>query len=254
MIEPRHTATVRSQEKIAEGIYSMWIATPAAKSAAPGQFINIYTNDHAHILPRPISICEYDRDRELIRVVYRVAGYGTDSFSSYTEGDDIDIMGPLGNGFPETDGKVVLFGGGIGIPPMLSLAKEYKERAIAVLGYRDETFLMSDFEQTGCEIVVATEDGSVGTKGTVIDAVSGRDIQADTVFACGPLPMLRAVKDYSQSNGIRAFVSMEERMACGVGACLGCVTKTKNKDEHSNVYNTRICKDGPVFPAEEVEL
>ncbi|MCR5452647.1 MAG: dihydroorotate dehydrogenase electron transfer subunit [Lachnospiraceae bacterium] len=254
MIEPRHTAKVYRQEPIADGIYSMWIKTPAASVAREGQFINVYMEDGAHILPRPISICEVKEKAGLLRIVYRIAGKGTKAFSKLHAGDDIDVFGPIGNGFPEVNGKVLLFGGGIGIPPMLFAAQKYKKNATSVLGFRNETFLLSDFGLTRGHIFVATEDGSSGVKGTVIDAIADAEVEADVIFACGPLPMLRAIKSYAKEHGIPAYVSMEERMACGVGACLGCVTKTVSVDEHSHVNNARVCKDGPVFFAEEVEL
>ena len=115
------------------------------------------------------------------------------------------------------------------------------------------SFLKEQFEALGC-VVVATDDGSVGVSGTVVDAMREQEITGDVIYACGPKPMLAAVKQYAQEQGIKCYISMEERMACGVGACLGCVCQTKDVDEHSHVHNTRVCKDGPVFLAEEVEL
>lgn len=255
MAKVKETARVASQEKLADGIYSMWIETAAiASQAAAGQFISIYCNDKDRLLPRPISICDIDRERGMLRVVYRVAGEGTKEFSAYQAGDPITILGPLGNGFPSIEGKrVMLIGGGIGIPPMLGLAKALSCEKTAVLGYRSELFLKDDFDQV-LPVVIATEDGSTGTKGTVLDAIRANQVEADVICACGPTPMLRAIKQYAAENGITCYISMEERMACGIGACLGCVCKSKETDHHSNVNNKRICKDGPVFLAEEVEL
>ena len=251
----RHSAVVLEQNMIAKDIFSLRIKTPVAAEALPGQFINLYSADPGKMLPRPISICDADPGEGTLRMVYRIAGAGTMEFSRLEAGDEIDILGPLGNGFPDMSGRrVMLIGGGIGIPPMLYLAKKYGTDSVAVLGYRDEAFLLSDFGQTGCSILTATEDGSMGTKGTVIDAIKASDEKADVIFACGPLPMLRAVAAYAEANDIRCFVSMEERMACGVGACLGCITKTKDVDDHSQVKNARICKDGPVFDSGEVAL
>ena len=123
-----------------------------------------------------------------------------------------------------------------------------------VVGYRDsQTFLKEEFEQNGA-LNLSTEDGSVGTKGNVMDAVRENQLDADIIYACGPTPMLRAIKAYAQENGIECYISLEERMACGIGACLGCVCKSREKDEHSNVHNKRVCKDGPVFLASEVEI
>ena len=253
------TAVVISQEKIAEDIYSMWLkAEPVAAEAVPGQFISMYTNDGAKLLPRPISLCEIDKEKGALRVVYRVTGEktGTKQFSQMKAGDSLEVMGPLGNGFDLETGKekkALLFGGGIGVPPMLELAKNLNCEKQMVLGYRDVLFLNKEFEQYG-KVYVATEDGSAGTKGNVIDAIKANGLDADVIYACGPTPMLRALKAYAAENGIECWLSLEEKMACGIGACLACVCKSKNIDEHSHVHNKRICKDGPVFAAEEVEL
>lgn len=252
----KETAKILSQNKIADGIYSMWIETTAAKEAKPGQFIDVYVNDDSKLLPRPISICEVKDDS--LRIVYRVVGGGTKIMSTYQEGDEIQIIGPLGNGFDMKDGKAILVGGGIGIPPMVELAKNLsekigKENVISVMGYRDELFLVDELEQFST-VVIATEDGSTGTKGTVIDALDENGVDGDVLYACGPIPMLKALKDWANEKGIECQISLEERMACGIGACLACVCKTKEKDEHSNVCNKRICKDGPVFDANEIDF
>ncbi|MBR3173495.1 MAG: dihydroorotate dehydrogenase electron transfer subunit [Eubacterium sp.] len=252
----KETATILRQNKIADGIYSMWIETSAAKEAKPGQFIDVYVNDDSKLLPRPISICEVKDDS--LRIVYRVVGGGTKIMSTYNEGDEIQIIGPLGNGFDMKDGKAILVGGGIGIPPMVELAKNLSERkgkenVISVMGYRDELFLTDELEQFST-VVIATEDGSTGTRGTVIDALNENGVGGDVLYACGPIPMLKALKDWANGKGIECQISLEERMACGIGACLACVCKTKEKDEHSNVCNKRICKDGPVFDANEIDF
>ena len=250
-------ATVVSQNEIAEQIYDMWLETDLAKEAHPGQFVAVYPKNAATLLPRPISICEADKQRNRLRLVYRVAGSGTKEFSGYQAGDSIFILGILGNGFPldKAKGKTVfLMGGGIGIPPMLQLAKELDAEKQIVVGYRNrELFLCEDLKQYG-NIYVATEDGSAGSKGNVMDAIRENKLQADMIMACGPMPMLRAIKKYAEENGIEAYISLEERMACGVGACLGCVCKTKEVDHHSHVHNARICTDGPVFEAREVDI
>ncbi|MCD8368897.1 MAG: dihydroorotate dehydrogenase electron transfer subunit [Clostridiales bacterium] len=251
------TARVIRQETLSDDIYSMWIQADAiAKEAVPGQFISVYTRDKSRILPRPISLCEVDAERGRLRVVYRIAGAGTGEFSTYQAGDRIEVLGPLGNGFPldaAQGRRALLIGGGIGIPPMLELARRLPGEKQAVLGYRNTQFLREDLEQYA-KVYVATEDGSAGTRGTVLDAIREEGIQADVIYACGPTPMLRAVKAYAQENGIACWISMEERMACGVGACLACVCQSTEVDDHSHVHNKRICKDGPVFAAGEVDL
>ena len=263
-MKKKEQALVISQEMLADGIFSMWIRTDAANAAKPGQFLSMYTDDGTKLLPRPISICEIDRDGEALRMVYRVTGpeTGTEQFSRLQAGDKIEIVGPLGNGFPleKAAGKrAMLMGGGIGVPPILELAKELAgelepAQKMIVVGYRDsQTFLKKEFEQNGA-LYLSTEDGSVGTKGNVMDAVRENQLDADIIYACGPTPMLRAIKAYAQENGIECYISLEERMACGIGACLGCVCKSREKDEHSNVHNKRVCKDGPVFLASEVEI
>ena len=136
---------------------------------------------------------------------------------------------------------------------MLELAKELNCEKQIVLGFRDEMFLMDDLKKQG-SVYVATEDGSAGTEGNVLDAIRENGLDADIIYACGPLPMLRAIKEYAAEKQIECWISMEERMACGIGACLACVCKSKERDEHSNVKNKRICKEGPVFRAEEVEF
>ena len=255
----KENAVVISQEMLADGIFSMWLRTEAAQTAVPGQFISMYTNDGTKLLPRPISICEIDKAERALRVVYRVTGEntGTKQFSEAKAGDTIPVIGPLGNGFPldKAEGKkAFLMGGGIGVPPILELAKQLNCEKQIVMGYRDSnTFLKEQFEENGA-VYVSTEDGSVGTKGNVMDAIRENGLSADIIYACGPTPMLRAIKNYAEENGIECYISLEERMACGIGACLACVCKTKEKDHHSNVHNKRICKDGPVFLSTEVEI
>lgn len=251
------TAKVVSQQALTDDIFSMWIqADEIAGAAVPGQFISVNTKDAGKLLPRPISLCQVDKEKGQLRIVYRVVGAGTSQFSGYQAGDDIEIMGPLGNGFPlerAAGKKVFLIGGGIGIPPMLELARQLDCEKQAVLGYRDVLFLNDEFENFS-DVYVATEDGSAGTKGNVLDAIRENGLKADVIFACGPTPMLRALKAYAEENGIECWLSLEEKMACGIGACLACVCQSKEVDEHSHVHNKRICKDGPVFLAQEVEL
>lgn len=283
-------AVVVDQNALGSGIYDLTLKTTnIAKAAKAGQFVSVYSNDRSKLLPRPISLCGIDRDEDTIRLVYRVTGEntGTEEFSKLVMGDKIRILGPLGNGFTVEPGKkAFLIGGGIGVPPMLQLAKDINSGVVQtsgavdtntqekgqteeeqinghdkkicdmniIMGYRDEnTFLLDEFKEQA-DSFVATEDGSVGTKGNVIDAIKENGLEADVIYACGPMPMLRALKAYAMEHDMECYVSMEERMACGIGACLACVCKTKDKDAHSNVNNKRICKEGPVFNAKEVEL
>ena len=260
-MKKKEICTVIRQKEIGDGIFSMWIQTEnIGKEAKPGQFVSLYSKDGSKLLPRPISLCEIDRENSRLRLVYRVTGAktGTEEFSRLKAGDTIPVIGPLGNGFPveKAEGKrAFLMGGGIGVPPILELAKQMQcEKKQIVVGYRNaQTFLKEEFEVAG-ELYISTEDGSVGTKGNVMDAIREQKLKADIIYACGPTPMLRAIKQYAEENGIECYISLEERMACGIGACLACVCKSKEKDAHSNVNNKRICKDGPVFLSTEVEI
>lgn len=264
MAKIKMTAELTAQTRLAADIYDMRIKAPEiAEEAAAGQFVSLYTEDGAKLLPRPISLCGIHRESGELRLVYRIAGAGTREFSSLKAGDKVDVLGPLGNGFPIITGKkAFLIGGGIGIPPMLELAKALCEAngtqgpdlVQAVLGYRDsQMFLKDEFEAIGC-VYTASEDGSAGVKGNVLDAIREYSLQADVIYACGPTPMLRALKKYAADNGIQCWLSLEEKMACGVGACLACVCQSRDIDSHSQVHNKRICKDGPVFRADEIEL
>lgn len=252
----REKVTIVRADEIATDVYQIYFSTKnIAKEAKPGQFVSVYSNDGSRILPRPISICGIEDD--MLRIVYRVAGKGTEEFSKMHSGQTLEVQGPLGNGYDVSKinkwHKAVIFGGGIGIPPMLELAKQLDCEKSIVLGYRDELFLNEEFEKYG-KVYLATEDGSVGTKGNVLDAVRECAIEGDILFACGPTPMLRAIKQYAKECGIECYISLEEKMACGIGACLACVCKSTNVDDHSKVHNKRVCKEGPVFNAEEVEL
>ena len=257
----KEQAVVISQEQIAPAIYSLWIKTDKiAQYAKAGQFISIYCDDGSRLLPRPISICEIDKEDSSLHLVYRIAGKGTaektgtKQFSQMKAGDSLEVMGPLGNGFPLKSKKAFLIGGGIGIPPILELAKQLNCEKQIVLGYRNsDMFLLDEFKKQG-EVYIASEDGSVGTKGNVLDAIRENALDAEVIYACGPTPMLRALKNYAAENNIECWISMEEKMACGIGACLACVCKSKEVDGHTNVHNKRVCKEGPVFLAEEVEL
>ncbi len=255
-------------EEIAPDIFSMWIETELAEDAGPGQFVGVFPNRESTILPRPISICEVNADKTALRLVYRIAGKGTSELSHMKAGRRIFLLGVLGNGYDleQARGKsAMLLAGGIGVPPILQLAKELSglegmdsERIASeiniVVGYRDSnSFLLEELQQYG-NVYVASEDGSIGTKGNIMDAISANKLNADLIYSCGPMPMLRAIKQFAEDRDISAYISLEERMACGVGACLGCVCKTAKVDHHSHVNNARICTDGPVFEAREVDI
>ena len=201
----RHTS-------LSDGIFDMTLkAEEIAKEAKAGQFISVYLNNKSKILPRPISICGIDKEAGTLRIVYRTVGDGTKELSDYK--------------------KAILIGGGIGIPPMLELMKQLDCDKTAVLGYRDsDMFLKDEFEAVG-DVVISTEDGSFGTKGNVIDAIKEQGVEGSIIYACGPTPMLRGIKAYAEEMGIEAQISMEERMACGIGACLACVCKSKDYNE-----------------------
>ena len=260
------SAEILSNKELCPGIRDLTLSAPEISNAAvPGQFVNVYLNDPSRILPRPISLCHADRENGTIRLVFRVtgSGTGTELLSAMEPGEHLDVLGPLGNGFPsecQGEGPVFLVGGGIGLPPMLGVLKGSFPSAYAVLGYRDSnTFLLDDFLEAAEEghVLTASEDGSTGVRGFVTDAVAEAEqkgIVPSVMMACGPKPMLKALRDYAKSRGIPLWISMEERMACGIGVCLGCVTGSTEKDGHSNVNNKRVCKDGPVFSAEEVVL
>lgn len=250
-------ALIKEQEEIASGIFRMrLLQKEIAQAAKPGQFVSLYCKDRSRMLPRPISICEADAQEGILTLVYRAAGGGTRELSSYTAGETLDMAGPLGNGYPleEADSKsAMLIGGGIGLPPIVELSKRLPGEKIMVAGYRSETFLTEELSRQG-RLYCASEDGSIGTKGTVLDCIRENDLKADVIFACGPAPMLRALKEYAAKMQIPCWISLEERMACGIGACLACVCHTTQVDEHSQVKNRRVCVEGPVFRAEEVEI
>ena len=244
---------VIEQKEIGKNIYSMWIETTISGNGRPGQFIAIYPKGESTLLPRPISICESDKKRGRLRIVYRIAGKGTKEFSQYEEGETIDVMGPIGNGFPLLDKKAIIIGGGIGIPPLLELAKEYKGKKEMILGFKGERFMDKEFLPYG-SVEIATENGISGLKGNVLDILEKGEHRGEVILACGPYPMLKGVAAYAKKRKIPAYVSLEEKMACGIGACLACVCKMKEKDSHSQVPNRRICVDGPVFLAQEVDF
>ena len=245
---------ITNKTALAREIYSFTIACPeVAQAASPGQFVHIRAKGFT--LRRPISICGIDKEKGTLRIVFEIRGEGTEEIARLNKGDFIDMLAPLGHGFTldENFRKVVLIGGGIGTPPMLPLAQYYGERAVAVSGFRNASavILQQDFSATGAKTVLCTDDGSVGIHGFVTQPLKELAEKGgiDAVYACGPMPMLKGVSAICQENGIYCEISLEERMACGIGACLGCACRTTRNDEE---YVAHVCKDGPVFKAEEV--
>ncbi len=239
-------SNIVSVQVLRPGIFSFWLECPElAALAQPGQFAQIRLPGHT--LRRPISICDISREAGLLRFVFQVRGEGTAQLAEYRPGSSLEILAPLGKGFPiDKTKRTLLLGGGIGVPPLLAAAKELGESAVAVLGFRSYDYLIleKDFRCTGAKVIVATDDGSYGSRGVVTEFAQAEDFKV--LFACGPAPMLRAAKALAQKNGAAGYLSLEERMACGLGACLGCAVALL--DEDGQAYYGHVCKDGPVFP------
>lgn len=244
-------AIILENKEIAKDIFSMTIkAKELSQNAKAGQFVKLYPNNNKNLLPRPISICEIDKEKETLRLVYQVLGEGTFLFSNMKAGEEIKVLGNCGNGYKLNEGNVhILVGGGIGVPPLLETCKQLKGEKIVVLGFRTEPFLIEDFEKTGAKVFVATDDGSFGFKGNVVELIKSEKIVGDFIYSCGPKVMLEALTNYAKEYNINTQVSMEERMACGIGACVGCVVKIL---ENGKPVYKKVCKDGPVFNSLEV--
>ncbi len=235
--------------ELSPGIFDFTVSCPElAALAAPGQFAQILVPGHT--LRRPISICSIGR--ETLRFVFQVRGEGTEKLSRYRPGDDIDILAPLGKGFPiDPNKRTILVGGGIGVPPLLGVAEALGGNAVAVLGFRSRglVILEEDFKNTGAKVLIATDDGSYGYHGLVTDLAAGEDFQV--LMACGPGPMLRGAGALAGERGVPGYLSLEQRMACGVGACLGCAVALT--DGEGREYFGHVCKDGPVFPMDRLK-
>ncbi len=240
---------LRTEQLNAYAFSLLLSAGPLAEAALPGQFVHIKCGEGT-LLRRPISVC--DADGDCLRVVFEVRGAGTKWLSERREGERLDLLGPLGHGFDCSGERLLFVGGGIGAPPLLYAAKTARGEAHVYLGFRDaaHTMLLSDFERTARSVAVSTDDGSFGVHGfisaQVADALS-RSTQYSAVLACGPKPLLRSVADIAARYGIPCQVSMEERMGCGVGACLVCACRT------ADGRYRHVCKHGPVFDASEVD-
>lgn len=245
-------AEVLKNDSIASGFYDMVIKTPQAKVAKIGQFVTILCGTKT--LRRPISICEINASEETLRIVYQIRGEGTAWLSTVKKGDIIDVLGPLGHGFTVKNKKNVVFvGGGIGVPPLLGASEACENKADAILGFRNTAnmILTDDFKNACRNLLIATDDGSYGHHGFVTDLLKKRleESECDLVCACGPTPMLKAIATMAEEKGIPCQVSMEERMGCGIGACLVCVCKIKGEED---VRHVQVCKYGPVIDSKEV--
>lgn len=240
--------TLLSNEKLTETSHDMRVSAPGLADAKPGEFVHVKCEGFT--LRRPISIC--DNADGVLRLIVDVRGKGTDWLTSQPVGATLDILGPLGHGFTSV-GRVLVVGGGIGTPPLLYAAK-CAASADAILGFRTASAVMltADFEAVCGRVDVATDDGTLGFHGRV-DALLEQRLATekyDRVLACGPTPMLRSCKRVCEAAGVPLEISLEERMGCGVGACLVCAVKLK--DENGGEYMGHVCKNGPVFRSEEV--
>lgn len=245
---------VISKTNLAKNIYDVTVFCPEITgNTKAGQFVHIRVP--GHILRRPISIASYDAEKGTIRIIYEIRGEGTQILAGLKAGDMIDILGPLGNGYtlPEPEHTCVVVGGGIGVPPLLAIAERFGAKATAILGFRSAqaAILEEDFQQSGANTILCTDDGTLGRKGFVTAALEEllASDRPDCIFACGPMVMLKKVSEIATAHSIPCQVSLEERMACGVGACLGCACKIRRGGEEVYLH---VCKDGPVFSGEEV--
>ncbi len=240
---------IKSNEQIAKNVYRMQLCGDTT-GILPGQFVNIRVQ--GQFLRRPISVCNIEPSlnnaEPLLTIIYKVVGVGTEAMSHLPIGTQLDVLTVLGNGYDLTKAgnAPLLVGGGVGVPPMYMLARQLREMGKAVrviLGFntKDEVFYEEEFRALGCDVTVTTVDGSHGVKGFVTNALDG---QQSYYYTCGPLPMIKALIQAAGTNG---EVSMEERMGCGFGACMGCTIQTIQGPK-------RVCKEGPVFPAEILQL
>ncbi len=233
-----------SNKPLTKCIYEMCLEGNTVAIQNAGQFVNIALD--GFYLRRPISVCDFSEN--FLKIIYKIVGKGTELMAKMQSGEQLEMLTGLGNGFSVNNcQKPLLVGGGVGVPPMYRLAKDLVaqgKQVSVVLGFNtcEEIFYKNEFEALGANVYVATADGSVGTKGFVTDAIAANKIEADYFYACGPLPMLRALYDALDIDGEMSF---EERMGCGFGVCMGCSCKTKNGYK-------RICKEGPVLKKDEI--
>ncbi|MCL2433778.1 MAG: dihydroorotate dehydrogenase electron transfer subunit [Clostridia bacterium] len=247
------SATVISNEQIAKNIFMLVLQAESGQIVLPGQFVQIKTNAKNCILPRPISVSDYEAVTGLLTLVIQEKGPGTAALCSLQQNCSIEILWPLGNGLeiPQNHKKIWLYGAGLGLAPMLCAARKWAGNVTAFCGYRnaDAAFYFDELKSICNNVIITTDDGSYGEKGFLIDAVKTK-LQTDTpdlIFACGPTPALAALKTLPENIQEITHVSLEQRMACGYGVCRVCTCQTTREDKF-----TRICTDGPVFPLAEV--
>lgn len=239
------------QEEIVPRIFAMDLQGEMVSQMKAGQFLHIRVPDDTKLLRRPISISEIDKERKICRIIYRIEGAGTEIFSKLQKGFQLDVMGPQGNGFDlsglDIEDTALIIGGGIGVPPLLQVAKELHSKRVkvtSVLGFATKAavILEEEMKKYG-RVIVTTDDGSYGRKGYVSSVVNELPESFTAVYACGAPGMLKYVDETFRSHP-RAYISMESRMACGMGACYACVLHVTGEDQS---VNKRVCEDGPVF-------
>ena len=257
-------AKLLEKEELVSGIFKFSVqADEIVNTAKPGNFIEIRVNDDIEpFLRRPISIYNMDKEKGVLEFIFQVKGKGTVILSKKNEGELIDIIGPLGFGTFKYSNyeNLAIIGGGIGVFPLYELAKcaHMENKSVnTYLGFRnkDLVLLENEFKKVSNNITITTDDGSYSQKGFAIDFLK-KDIvegKIDSIYACGPLPMLRAVRELAIEKSIPCQISLEERMACGLGVCLGCAVKTANSTKEAPEY-WHVCKAGPVFQAKDVEI
>ena len=251
------TMKVVAQEEIAPAIYELVLEGEMVEAMRAGQFLHLRVPDDAHLLRRPISISSIDKVKKQCHLIYRIEGSGTSIFSTLKAGDSLDVMGPQGNGFDLSDleqhSRVLLVGGGIGVPPLLEVAKQLHERGVdvtTVLGFatKDAVILEDELAEFG-QVFVTTDDGSYRTQGNVSVVIDEFDTEFDAIYSCGAPGMMKYINQ-TFYNHPRAYLSLESRMACGMGACYACVLKVPD----SETVSQRVCEDGPVFKTGTVVL
>ncbi|HHW30511.1 MAG TPA: dihydroorotate dehydrogenase electron transfer subunit [Clostridiaceae bacterium] len=252
-----------SVEKVVPDIYKMTVESPyISQNAKPGQFINIRCSEGLDmILRRPISIAGADKLKNTFDIYYQIRGTGTKCLSRKKAGEEVDIIGPVGNSFDIFNEytNIAVVGGGIGIFPLYFLLKEKTDgMKTAFLGFRDKEHIVleDEFNEAADKLILTTDDGSAGRKGLVTQMLE-EDLKLnkyDIIYTCGPLPMMKKVVQLADMYNIKCQVSMEQRMGCGIGACLVCACKIKLNNESQDWVYGHLCKDGPVFWSNQVVL